>query len=308
MAWASARAHRHSEEPQEAEELDVAFAQWTELSEGAGYTASGKTVGKLPPGFYDLKSVQGTIIWQGIKARTDKLLPFPDSAVKEVLIEIETFWDREKAFVDHGLPYKRGILLWGPAGSGKSSTLQLLARQVVKQKGVVIMFSDANLFIGGLRQLRDIQPEVPVVVLMEDLDAIIERQNESTILNLLDGVESVHKCVFVATTNWPEKLGARIVNRPSRFDRRFKIPHPSDESRRMYLQDLMLEGDDMDVEQMVRDSDGMSLAHLKELFVATAILGGEYSQTVRILKGMKDRAHSAKDEEEFEEVRSGQYA
>lgn len=285
----------------------MAYAQWTELSEGAGYTASGKTVEVLPPGFYDLTSVQGTIIWLPVKARTDTLLQFPDSAVDEVVAEIETFWSKEEAFVKHGLPYKRGILLWGPAGSGKTSTLQLLARQVVDDGGVVIMFGKADLFIGALRQLRDIQPDVPVVVLMEDIDALIERQNESTILNLLDGVESVHKCVFVASTNFPEKLGARIVNRPSRFDRRFKIPHPSDASRKMYLETLLLPGDKVNIDQMVKDSRGMSLAHLKELFVATAILGSDYDQTVRILQGMADKAHSAKDESEFEEVRSGQY-
>src|SRR3954467_7985641 len=268
MAFAAAAAWAARERAQAAEseeELDVAYAQWTELNEGAGYTASGKTLGKLPPGFYDLTSVNGTIIWLPVKARTDMLLQFPDSAVDEVVAEIETFWAKEKAFIEHGLPYKRGILLWGPPGSGKSSTLQLLSRQVVTNGGVVIMFGKADLFISSLRQLRDIQPDIPVVVLMEDLDAILERQNESTILNLLDGVESVHKCVFIATTNYPQNLGGRIINRPSRFDRRIKIPHPSDASRRMYLDTLLLEHDKVDVDRMVKDSAGMSLAHLKEL-------------------------------------------
>src|SRR3954467_14759437 len=107
MAFAAAAAWAARERAQAAEseeELDVAYAQWTELSEGAGYTASGKTVGKLPPGFYDLTTVNGTIIWLPVKARTDMLLPFPDSAVGEVLGEIETFWSREDNFVKHGLP------------------------------------------------------------------------------------------------------------------------------------------------------------------------------------------------------------
>lgn len=302
----SMRRQREQQEKDE-EEYKVAFAQWTELSEGAGYIAAGKTIGELPPGYYDLTSVNGAIIWIPLKAHTQDLLEFPDSAVAEVVNEIETFWEREKAFVDHGLPFKRGILLWGPAGSGKTSSLQLLARDVVARGGVVITFSKTDLFIGAYRQLRDIQPDTPVVVLMEDIDALIERSNESAILNLLDGVEQVHKLVFLATTNFPERLGARIVNRPSRFDRRIKIRHPIAASRKMYLETLLAPDDDVDIDRMVKDTEGLSLAHLKELFVSTVILKSDYRTTVEILQSMRDKADSLHDEEEFMKAPSGQY-
>lgn len=310
---AEARARDESER----ESSVAGWQQWTELSDGAGYTAAGKTVGKLPPGFYDLTIADGRIIWLPVRARSDKLLVFPDSKTDVILDEIEKFWSREDKFVSHGLPYKRGILMWGPPGSGKSCTVQLVARDVVQRDGIVIMFPNPDVFVGAYRQLRDIQPETKIVVMMEDLDAIIERQNESKILNLLDGVEDVNRCLFLATTNYPEKLGPRIINRPSRFDRRIKIPHPNADSRKMYLDTLLLEGDlplegsiDVGVERMVKDSDGWSLAHLKELFVATVILGAPYVDTVKILEKMRERnsADSLLDEEEFEgERRNGQY-
>ena len=296
-------------EDSEEKEVRVSWEQWTELNEGAGYTAAGKTVDELKPGFYDITVVDGRIIWLPVRARQDKLIRFPDSKTDIVLSEIEKFWKREQSFIDHDLPYKRGILMWGPPGSGKSCTVRLLAEQVVERGGIVIMFPNPETFVGAFRQLRDIQPDTPVVVMMEDLDAIIERQNESKILNLLDGTEDVHKCLFVATTNYPEKLGPRIVNRPSRFDRRIKIGHPGPASRKMYLDTLILEGDlpltaeqhgkaiEVGVEKMVNDSEGWSLAHLKELFVATIILDADYVETVRILDKMKDKVASTYDED-----------
>lgn len=280
------------------EKISVSYAQWNRLDGGAGFVAIGKSVKTLPPGLYDFVVQQNTLIWVPVKSRTDNILNFPDSVTAEVVAEIEKFWNREEAFKTHGLPYKRGILLWGPAGSGKSSTLQLLARDVVSRGGVVIMFNSTDTFLAGYRQIREVQPEVPIVVLMEDLDAIIERQNESKILNLLDGVEDVHKVVFVATTNFLGRLGARIVNRPSRFDRRFKVAHPKAASRKMYLDTLVKKDDKVDIDRMVKDTEGMSLAHLKELFVATAILESDYDKTLTILKKMRERPGPGDDSEE----------
>lgn len=321
FAMAAARAAQErqqaKDEKDQEQEVRVGWTQWTELNEGQGFTAAGKTVEELIPGFYDLTVIDGRIIWMKVRARQDKLLRFPDSKTDIILDEIEKFWGREQKFIDHGLPYKRGLLLWGPPGSGKSCTVQLVSRDVIERGGVVIMFPNSETFVGAYRQLRDIQPETKIVCMMEDLDAIIERQNESKILNLLDGAEDVNRVLFCATTNYPEKLGPRIINRPSRFDRRIKIPHPGLESRQMYLEqlvlagDLPLEGGDIGIDRMVKDSDGWSLAHLKELFVATVILGANYTETVKILDKMREKNSAASylDEEEFEaEPRSGQYA
>lgn len=174
--------------------------------------------------------------------------------------------------------------------SGKSCTLQLVARDVVTRNGIVINFpGDASVFISAYRALRDIQPETPVVVLLEDFDVTLARTDESRLLNLLDGVENLHKCVFLATTNFPERLGDRVINRPSRFDVRIKVDHPSPNMRRQYMENLVHEGDQIDIEAYVRDTEGMSLAHLKELFVATHVLGNNYRETVERLAEMRSK-------------------
>lgn len=176
--------------------------------------------------------------------------------------------------------------------SGKSCTIQLIMEDVVKRGGIIIKFINPHLFIDGMRIIRQIQPNIPIVTIMEDVDSILEIYNESEILNILDGVEEVRKTVFLATTNYPENLGARIVNRPSRFDKRFRIGYPSDVSRRMYFAHLLKGVDQkklgINIDQWVEDTDKMSIAHLKELFVQVVILGDKYKDSIQLLKGMKE--------------------
>ena len=168
----------------------------------------------------------------------------------------------------------------------------MIIDDVVKRGGIVIRFDDPELFLDGMRALRKIQPDTPVVVMMEDIDSIIEVTSESEVLNILDGVNEVYKVVFLATTNYPDRLGGRIVNRPSRFDKRFKIDMPNKASRKLYFEHLFNKsGDDVndyDIDKWADDMKGLSIAHMKELFVAVVILGDDYEQAIDVLHHMQE--------------------
>lgn len=269
------------------------YQQWSESPNGS-FSPAGSTVAAIAPGYYDLaQSQSGQIFFLPIRARGDELIRFPDSASVAVLNGIVDFWEREDLFAQYDLPFKRGILLYGPPGSGKSCTLQLACRDVVERGGIVLTFPQSSaLFLAAYRALRDIQPDIPVVVLMEDFEVTIKKVDESALLNLLDGVEELHKVVFLATTNYPEKLDPRVINRPSRFDVRVRVDPPSEQARRIYLANLVQEGDHLDIDSYVADTAGLSLAHVKELFVATHILGSDYRETVTRLQTMRERVTS----------------
>ena len=115
--------------------------------------------------------------------------------------------------------------------------------------------------------------------------------------NVLDGIDSSENVVFLATTNYPEKLGARIINRPSRFDKRFKIGFPSSEARRIYFEHILREDEleTIDLDQWVHDTSDMSVAHLKELYVAVVILGNDYHEAIKALASMREDISSAGD-------------
>lgn len=278
------------------------LVQWT-TSDNKNFVPASHTRAVLIPGLYEIMHSSSIgIYFQRVPVKTEGLLRFPQTNSERVVREIQTFWEREDVFREYKLTHKRGIILWGPPGSGKSCTIQLIMKDVVERGGIVIKFGHPHLFTEGMRIFREIQPVTPAVILMEDIDSILQMHDESVVLNILDGVDHVEKCVFLATTNYPEQLGPRILNRPSRFDKRFKIGHPNAESRRLYFEHII--GKDrikelkVDLDLWVRDTEGMSIAHLKELFVAVVILGDDYAEAIETLGSMRDYVSSNHDSDD----------
>jgi hypothetical protein len=283
----------------EEEKFAEGYVQWAS-SNGLIFRPASQTRPCLPPGAYEVRSnPEIGLFFEKIKVKTEGLIRFPDTNSNLVVDEIQKFWTRHDKFLEYGLSYKRGILLYGPAGAGKSCTIQLIMEDVVARDGIVINFRNPGLFIAGMRVLRQIQSDTPVVATMEDIDAILETYSESEVLNVLDGMYDVDRMVFLATTNYPERLGARIVNRPSRFDKRFRIGYPSAEARCIYLEHLIGKRSPkelgINLDKWVKDTDEFSIAHLRELFIAVVILEDKYSQAVETLRSMKEAIEDRED-------------
>ena len=90
-------------------------------TDGLNYFLCSTTVKKLPPGLYCfyVTNEHGPC-YQRMPFNTEALVNFPDTNIDKVVTEIERFWGLEKHFTSHSLTFKRGIILWGPPGSGKS--------------------------------------------------------------------------------------------------------------------------------------------------------------------------------------------
>src|SRR5271170_4364869 len=191
-------------------------SQWAVLPNDT-FTAIGATVSHLPPAIYTLSSDgNGVVYYNKTKILTDKLIELDDSAALRVISGIEVFWENKAKFDGFGILFKRGILLWGPAGSGKTATVNLLMNDLVKRGGMVVIVQQPGVAIKGLHELRRIEPDRPIIVVLEDIEEMIENYGEHGLLGLLDGEHQVSNVVVLATTNYPERLGERIINRPSR--------------------------------------------------------------------------------------------
>ncbi len=203
---------------------------------GPNFFPCDEAVKTLAPGQYEVQHSQSSgYFFQRKLANFDELMRLPDSASEEIYQNIETFWTKEEHFRSFGFLWKRGILLWGPAGSGKTSTLQLISQSIVDKGGISVYVSHPAVTAQGLAIFRRIEPDRPCVVMLEDLDAMISNHGEHEVLALLDGELQIDNVVFIATTNYPERLDKRIVNRPSRFDIVKLIGMPNSEAREMYL-------------------------------------------------------------------------
>jgi SpoVK/Ycf46/Vps4 family AAA+-type ATPase len=140
----------------------------------------------------------------------DDLIVLPDSRSERVLNSIQNFWTREKMFRKHGFLWKRGIMLYGPPGSGKTSTLQQLSKMIVDRGGFsVYVNGDPEHVAHGLTIMRKIEPDRPIVVMIEDIDAVINRHGEASLLALLDGELQIDNVVFIACLDPNERILTR---------------------------------------------------------------------------------------------------
>ena len=111
--------------------------------------------------------------------------------------------------------------------------------------------------------------------MLEDLDSLIDKSNRAFFLNELDGFAANTGVVVLATTNHPEKLDPAILDRPSRFDRKYYFDLPAPPERSAYIaswnQSLepKLRLSEPVVPKLVEATDGFSFAYLKELFLSS---------------------------------------
>ena len=146
--------------------------QWS-TPNGYDFFPCGKTVKWLTPGYYEINNCDQGMYFTRIPVQSENLIDFKDGNTHKILEEIQKFWERESYFREYGLSYKRGILCYGQPGNGKSCLLQLISADVISRNGIVLKFENPSMFSKAMRLLRDIQPAVPVVALMEDIDSIL---------------------------------------------------------------------------------------------------------------------------------------
>jgi chaperone BCS1 len=157
-----------------------------------------------------------------------------DKGIKERIVDdVKDFLGRQKWYVDRGIPYRRGYLLYGPPGSGKSSFIQALAGEL--DFGVAII----NLSERGMQddKLAHLLTKLPqrTILLLEDADAAFVNRRKadadgyngatvtfSGLLNALDGVAAGEERIAFLTTNHIDRLDEALI-RPGRVDMTVRI-------------------------------------------------------------------------------------
>lgn len=208
-----------------------------------------------------------------------------------ILDQIELFWSKEAAYKKHGFVHKRGILLYGEPGCGKTSIIKLLSDQIIAKNGVVFSIDDFELASEAVSQFRKVEKTRPILTIQEDIEGLFSDNDADQVkaaLSFLDGQDQVNNIVHIATTNQPDKIADRFIRRPGRFDLVIGIKKPTDETREAYLRYVTKNTlSESDLQEIVTKTKSFPMSYLREIASTTVCLGIPLDETVARLSRNK---------------------
>lgn len=271
----------------EDEEQEEKFSMWIDYGGEYAPATNLKTTHKIPSGVYK-------VIWKNddyrvvpVNINTDELYRFSEDFTDIILREADKFWDRSEVYKQHKFTHKRGILLAGNPGSGKTSVINLLIDQLIKRDGIVFFINsikEFNCYTDIIKTaVKEIEPDRPIITIIEDIDQIISNMNgnDSEILDLLDGKYSFDHHLVILTSNNTSDLSEALL-RPSRIDLMYEIPNPDAKIRREFFEKKGITKTKL--KEYTDMTDGMSFAEMKEVFIGTVVLGKTLEEVINQVK------------------------
>ena len=210
--------------------------------------------------------------------RVDRLI-IPETIEQALQTDVIEFFDAEATYDRFGIPWKRGVLLHGPPGNGKTATIRSLLKRV-RRPSIVVRdltnrdFSGQHMIQWMYRRARKL---APCIVILEDVDSLVQKHSLSAFLTELDGLRQNRGVITIATTNYPARLDPSLVERPSRFDRKIEFRNPKVDLRARYLRatqeswDNAMRLSDADIETLAKATKGFSFAYLQELAISSTM-------------------------------------
>ena len=218
-------------------------------------------------------------LFDSIRNATFDNLVLPKPLKQQIQNDFQQFFESRALYEQYGIPWRRGAIFIGPPGNGKTHTLKALVNELSKPCLYIRSFkSDYGTEQENIAEVfQRARMTNPCLMVLEDLDSMIGNTNRAFFLNELDGFQANTGVVVLATTNHPGKLDSSILDRPSRFDRKYYFHLPADAERLAYTckwnEEMQpeLRLSESGAAAVVRQTEGFSFAYLKELFVASMV-------------------------------------
>ncbi len=215
--------------------------------------------------------------------RTDSYVQL-SGIFERITSDIQDFLKGENIYRKLGLQYRRGILLYGPPGNGKTSLIREVIRTQIPDKALVLFLDSIppRRFVNVIRATLSGRFKI---IIFEELALTLKNSDLDHALAFLDGEMSLDKCLILATTNYPERLPGNVVDRPSRFDKLYQVRDPDENARKTLLEYYLarnVEPEEVEV------TNGLSTAGLRETCLLVHLKGISVFKASEHLKRHKE--------------------
>lgn len=197
---------------------------------------------------------------------------------------IDKFFSRLHVYTEEGIENpKRAALIYGPAGSGKSTGISAVVEQYGSQPDTAIVVwhtdsleaSEVKSFIKSF-EYKEVSK---LILIIEDIGGMENQgrdvRSDSSLLSLLDNKEKTFTVpvYIIATTNFPENLMANLTNRPDRFDDKIEIGYPSAEARVALLNFYVKDAVTPEALELIKSKkcEEFTPAHIREIRLRSRI-------------------------------------
>ncbi len=181
-----------------------------------------------------------------------------------------------------GQHLKRGMLLHGPPGTGKTHTVRYLLGSLPELTAILLAGPSIQFVSEAAQMARALQP---AIVVLEDCDLVAESRDHYpgaqpllfTVLETLDGLSDDADVAFLLTTNRAEVLEPALAQRPGRVDLAIEVPLPDEPARqrliRLYARDLPFSSSALD--RSAARMQGTTASFAKELVRRSVLIAAD---------------------------------
>jgi transitional endoplasmic reticulum ATPase len=233
--------------------------------------------------FDDGRWTKSKDLWKSVNSASWEDVILDPEMKKNLIEDVQGFFSNQTLYQEFAVPWKRGVILHGVPGNGKTVSIKALMASLYSRSDHAI----PSLYIKSFETncqtkqyaIRSIftkaRSMAPCLLIFEDLDSLVNDDIRSYFLNEVDGLESNDGILMIGSTNHLDKLDPAISKRPSRFDRKYHFKLPGTEERKGYAQywrNKLLKNETVEFPEEVTGivaqlTEGFSFAYMKELFV-----------------------------------------